>query len=83
MQGTWQMEEWVDGNGNTRLNPHGLWTFGERHYSYVIVGSLREREPLPPLQTPGQPTEAEKIAFADHMAGFIAQAGTMNLTERT
>ena len=84
IQGTWQIEEWVLGNGTVRVNPRGLWFLGERHYSYAIVGGDREREPLRPPQTPGQPTDADKISFAEHVAPFlIAAAGTYDFDGTT
>jgi len=68
-------------DGTPMASHDGLLTVGERHYSYVMVVSLEERQPLPPL--PGQPTDAERIAVLDHLAPFLAQAGTYDLSGTT
>jgi len=53
------------------------------HYSSVAqengVTPVPPRKPLPPLKTPGQPTDAEKIARADLRGTMIAHSGTYQL----
>ena len=81
VQGTWQLMAVSAADGTPMASHDGLLTVGERHYSYVMVVSLEERQPLPPL--PGQPTDAERIAVLDHLAPFLAQAGTYDLSGTT
>ena len=85
LQGTWQMEE-ITGSeyANTRVNPQGLWILGPRYYSYLLIEGTEERQRLAPLQTPGQPTEAERLAFAAHVGPFLrAQTGTYEVQGTT
>ncbi len=83
IQGTWQLMAGSAANGTPWASHDGLWTVGERHYSYVLVFSPEERQPLPPLEMPGQPTDAERIAFINHLGPFFAQAGTYELSDTT
>ena len=84
LQGTWQMEE-LDGTeyATTRVNPQGLWILGETHYSYLLLEFPEERQRLGPPETPGQPTDAERIAFSDHLRFFLAQTGTYEVQGTT
>ncbi len=83
IQGTWQLMAMSAADGTPWASHDGLWTVGERHYSYVLVFSPEERQPLPPLETPGQPTDAERIAFVNHLGPFFAEAGTYDLSGTT
>ena len=83
IQGTWQLMAGSAVDGTPWASHDGLWTVGERHYSYVLVFSPEERQPLPPLEMPGQPTDAERMAFINHQGPFFAQAGTYDLSGTT
>ena len=83
IQGTWQLTAGSAADGTPWASHDGLWTVGERHYSYVLVFSPEERQPLPPLETPGQPTDAERIAFVNHLGPFFAEAGTYDFSGTT
>jgi hypothetical protein len=60
-----------------RVNPGGYLIVSKGYFANVQVEPLdKARAPLPPLKTPGKPTDAEKILAADHWTPVIALSGT-------
>ena len=85
LPGTWRLEEAVTTGANPAkaVNPEGFVTFGKTYYVLIHVEPAEPRQLLPPLKTPGKPTDAEKVQAADHWAPLITQAGTYEVMGTT
>ena len=60
--------------------------YTKRHYSIIAQdgdGRTVPRQAPPPPATPGQPTDAEKLALYEHWAPVVADAGTYELRGNT
>jgi hypothetical protein len=79
LTGVWRVTEVVRTGADpiNRAKPQpGLFIFTGNHYSIMTLNTDEPRKPLPALQTPGKPTDAEIRAMAEHWNPFTANAGT-------
>ena len=82
LEGVWlATTSGMDGKITNPKRLPGLIIQTEGYYSIIMqegrnATASAPRKPLPPLKTPGQPTDAEKIARFDLWAPLGVQAGT-------
>jgi hypothetical protein len=82
--GAWRLAELLDREQSKITPGSNLYLYTDTHYSITLVAAGAEpRKPVPPPATPGQPTDAEKVAAYEHWAPLTAQAGTYQLKDGT
>ncbi len=83
IRGVWQVAEvtTTGPNASTNSKPQpGLVIFTAKHYSMVRLGGTDARTALAAAKDPSHPTDAEKLAAAEHWAPLTAQSGTYELS---
>jgi hypothetical protein len=82
IEGVWEGVSIVTTGANASTNPKRLpnvHIYSKGYYSVIAqdaTGARPPRQAPPPLQTPGKPTDAEKIAYYDFWAPLTAHSGT-------
>lgn len=79
VEGVWKITaiEVTGPNPTSNSNPQpSQYIFTRGHFSVLRINGTMPRPVLPPLKTPGSPTDAEKVQWYEHWAPITAQSGT-------
>ena len=85
-EGVWKVTKVVKTGPNAGTNTHlqaSLAIYSGGYFSIVRDDSLEPRKPAPAAKDPKQLTDAEKVAFYDEWAPFIASGGTYEVSGHT
>ena len=85
-EGVWKVTKVVKTGPNAGTNTHlqaSLAIYSGGYFSIVRDDSLEPRKPAPAAKDPKKLTDAEKVAFYDEWAPFIASGGTYEVSGHT
>jgi hypothetical protein len=85
-EGVWKVTKVVKTGPNAGTNTHlqaSLAIYSGGYFSIVRDDSLEPRKPAPAAKDPKKLTDAEKVAFYDEWAPFIASGGTYEVRGHT
>ena len=85
-EGVWKVTKVVKTGPNAGTNTHlqaSLAIYSGGYFSIVRDDSLEPRKPAPAAKDPKKLTDAEKVAFYDEWAPFIASGGTYEVRGQT
>ena len=85
-EGVWKVTKVVKTGPNAGTNTHlqaSLAIYSCGYFSIVRDDSLEPRKPAPAAKDPKKLTDAEKVAFYDEWAPFIASGGTYEVRGHT
>lgn len=86
LEGVWKVTKVVKTGPNAGTNTHlqaSLAIYSGGYFSIVRDDSLEPRKPAPAAKDPKKLTDAEKVAFYDEWAPFIASGGTYEVRGHT